>query len=139
MKNRFTSIRFSVEAVSVRAIALLTAAMGVVNVLSAVTPSMKARLVLLEEYLPLQVAQGGHLTSALAGFALLLLAASLWRRKRVAWFLTVMVLAISIVTHIIKGLDYEEATLAVILLVALIVFRSHFMLVQIRHQFSKES
>ena len=126
MKNRFTSIRFSVEAVSVRIIALLTAAMGVVNVLSAVTPSMKARLRLLESVLPLQVTQGGHLTSALAGFALLLLATSLWRRKRVAWFLTVGVLAISIVTHIIKGLDYEEAILAIILLIALIIFRSHF-------------
>jgi len=126
MKDRFTSIRFSLEAISVRVIALLTAAMGVVNVLSAVTPSMKARLRLLEAFLPLQVSQGGHLTSALAGFALLLLAASLWRRKRVAWFLTVMVLAISIVTHIIKGLDYEEATLAIVLLIALIIFRSHF-------------
>ncbi len=49
---------------------------------------------------------------AMAGFALLLLALSLWRRKQIGWVLTVTILAISIPTHLIKGLDYEEAVLA---------------------------
>ncbi len=57
----------------VHLVALLTAAMGVINVLSAVTPSMKDRLRLLEKFSPFSVSTGGHLTSALAGFALLLL------------------------------------------------------------------
>ncbi len=118
--------RFSVEAVSVRVVAILTAAMGVVNVLAAVTPAMAYRLRLLEEFSPLQVTRGGHLTSALAGFALLLLAVNLWRRKRVAWLLTVLVLAASAVAHLIKGLDYEEATLAALLLITLLILRSHF-------------
>ena len=106
MQAGLLSRRFSVEAVSVRVVALSTAAMGIVNVLAAVTPAMRYRLRLLEEYSPLQVAQGGHLTSALAGFALLLLAVNLWRRKRVAWLLTVLVLSASVVTHLVKGLDY---------------------------------
>ena len=126
MQAGLLSRRFSVEAVSVRVVALSTAAMGIVNVLAAVTPAMRYRLRLLEEYSPLQVAQGGHLTSALAGFALLLLAVNLWRRKRVAWLLTVLVLSASVVTHLVKGLDYEEATLAALLLVILLVLRSHF-------------
>jgi phosphatidylglycerol lysyltransferase len=100
--------------------------MGVINVLSAVTPSMSYRLRWLEQYSPLQVSHGGHLTSALAGFALILLAASLWRRKRVAWLLTILVLAVSIVTHILKGLDYEEASLAAVLLIILLSLRSEF-------------
>ena len=109
-----------------RTVALLTAAMGIVNVLAAVRPSMEHRLRLLEQYSPLQVTRGGHLTSALAGFALLLLASGLWRRKRVAWLLTLLVLLASIVTHLIKGLDYEEASLAALLSVVLLVWRSHF-------------
>ena len=120
------SRRFSVEAVSVRVVALLTAAMGIVNVLAAVTPSMRYRLRLLEQYSPLQVTRGGHLTSALAGFALLLLAVNLWRRKRVAWLLTALVLAASAFTHLLKGLDYEEAALAAFLLIILLIWRSHF-------------
>lgn len=110
----------------VHLIALLTAAMGVINVLSAVTPSLRYRLRLLEQYLPFSVTTGGHLTSALAGFALLLLSVSLWRRKRVGWLLTLIVLFISIPVHLLKGLDYEEASLAAILTGLLIYLRPHF-------------
>ncbi len=106
--------------------ALLTAAMGVINVLSAVTPSLHDRLRLLEQYSPFAISTGGHLTSALAGFALLLLAVSLWRRKRIGWLLTVAILVISIPTHLLKGLDYEEASFAAVLLVLLFFTRSYF-------------
>lgn len=110
----------------VKMISLLTAAMGIVNVLSAVTPSLKERLKLLEEYSPFGVNQGGHLTSAIAGFALLLLAGSLWRRKHVGWILTISILSLSIPTHLIKGLDYEEAILAAVLIILLTVTRDNF-------------
>ena len=124
--RKFLQIRLSEEDIGVRVVALLTAAMGVVNVLSALRPSMAARLRLLEKYSPLQVTHGGHLTSALAGFALLLLASGLWRRKRVAWLLALLVLLASIVTHLLKGLDYEEASLAAMLCIVLLVWRSRF-------------
>lgn len=120
LRNSFSEIAI------VKLISLLTAAMGVVNVLSAVTPSLKDRLKLLEQYSPFGVSRGGHPTSALAGFALLLLAVSLWRRKYVAWILTVTILCVSIPTHLVKGLDYEEATLAALTLILLILTRRHF-------------
>ncbi len=126
MQASFLSKRFPIEVVGVRVVAVMTAAMGVVNVLSAVTPSMRSRLRLLEHYSPLQVTHGGHLTSALAGFALLLLAGSLWRRKRVAWFFTLLILIGSVVVHLLKGLDYEEASLAALLALMLVAWRSHF-------------
>jgi len=122
MKSRFTLSEENL----VHLIAWLTAAMGVINVLSAVTPSLKNRLLLLEKYSPFLVTSGGHLTSALAGFALLLLSVSLWRRKRVGWMLTLAVLLISIPVHLFKGLDYEEASLAAILAIILIYLRPHF-------------
>jgi phosphatidylglycerol lysyltransferase len=118
--------RFSAEVAGVRTVAVLTAAMGVVNMLAAVTPAMHNRLRLLEEYSPLQVSHGGHLTSALAGFALLLLANGLWRRKRVAWLLSLLVLMGSVVTHLLKGLDYEEAAFALLLCIVLVAWRAHF-------------
>jgi phosphatidylglycerol lysyltransferase len=82
--------------------------MGVVNVLSAITPSLAERIRVVERALPLLVRQGSHLAAVLAGFALLLLAGGLWRRKRTAWALTVIVLAVSFVSHLVKGLDYER-------------------------------
>lgn len=110
----------------VHGVALLTAAMGVVNVISAIMPSMHERLRQLEQYSPFAISRGGHLTSAITGFALLLLSVSLWRRKQVGWLLTLITLIISIPVHLIKGLDYEEATLAALLAGLLIYLRPHF-------------
>jgi len=110
----------------VRLVALLVALMGGVNVLSAVTPPLTDRLAVLEKYSPLVVRRGGHLTAALAGFALLMLARGLARRKHVAWLLALIVLAISAVSHLIKGLDYEEASLAGGLMLLLWLMRAHF-------------
>lgn len=110
----------------VRLAAVLTGLMGLVNVISAVTPAMRDRLRVLERFSPLEVRQGSHLTAALAGFALLLLANNLWRRKRVAWLLTMIALVVSAISHLIKGLDYEEAILALVLAAWLLYMRPHF-------------
>ena len=110
----------------VHLVAFLTAAMGIVNLLSALTPSLHERLRLLEQYSPFSISTGGHLTSALAGFALLLLSVSLWRRKQLAWMLTFTILLISIPIHVFKGLDYEEATLAALLAGLLFYLRPYF-------------
>lgn len=114
------------ETWGVRFAAVLVALMGMVNVLSAVTPSLTDRLAVLRQYSPLEVRHGGHLTAALAGFALLVLARNLARRKRVAWTMTLLVLGISAVSHLVKGLDYEEASLAGGLAVMLWLMRDHF-------------
>ena len=111
---------------NVRLVAILTGLMGVVNVISGATPALRDRMLLLERILPLEVRQGSHLASVLAGFALLLLAGNLWRRKRIAWIITVVVLSISAISHLLKGLDYEESILAAALLVWLLLLRDHF-------------
>ena len=113
----------------VHGVALLTAAMGVMNVISAVIPAMRDRLRLLRllgEYYPFSIRAGGHLVSALTGFALLLLSVSLWRRKRLGWLLTLSILIISVPVHLLKGLDYEEATFAALLAILLVYLRPHF-------------
>jgi phosphatidylglycerol lysyltransferase len=114
------------EVWSLRLVAILTGAMGVINVLSAVTPTMQSRLLRLSNISPLGVRHGGRLTATLAGFALIMLAGNLWRRKRVAWLMTVMILVVSAVSHLIKGLDIEVAILALGLAAWMIYLRPHF-------------
>lgn len=112
----FTSTEHEIaESEQVPIAALATAAMGIINVLSAITPSLQGRLAILGDVSPLEVRHGGHLTAALTGFALLVLARGLWRRKQAAWVMTELVLLISIIAHLVKGLDYEEAILAAVL------------------------
>lgn len=58
------------------------------------------------------------MTAVLAGFALLLLARGLWRRKQTAWRMALVLLILSAVVHLSKGLDYEEVLLAELRLVS---------------------
>jgi phosphatidylglycerol lysyltransferase len=103
------------ETFSVKAIAVLAAAMGLVNIFSAISPALMERTKLINSFLPLEIRHSSRLSAILAGFALLLLSGHLRRRKRTAWLITIIVLAVSAISHLLKGLDYEEATLALAL------------------------
>jgi phosphatidylglycerol lysyltransferase len=111
---------------AVRMIALITALVGILNVFSAITPARASRLAVVDQLLPLIVQYGGRLTTALSGFALLILANGLGRRKRTAWLLALVVLVISIVSHLIAGFYYEESLLATGLALGLLAMRDHY-------------
>ncbi len=125
-ESRRTFFSPTVEKWIVRLTALLVALMGAIDLLSSVSRPASQRLVLLEELSPLYVRHGGRLTATLAGFALFLIAGQLWRRKRTAWFLAVILLAVSAVSHLLKGLDYEEAATGLVLMGVLLAERHLF-------------
>jgi phosphatidylglycerol lysyltransferase len=104
----------------------LTGLVGVINLLSAVTPSLPDRRNWLEPFFPFPVRAGGHFFAAVIGFMLLTLATNLLRRKRIAWLLTVGLLIASILTHLVKGLDVEESLLSGVLLFQLLVMQKSF-------------
>ncbi|MCC0178841.1 DUF2156 domain-containing protein [Waterburya agarophytonicola K14] len=106
--------------------ALLTGAVGLANLLSAVTPSLPERVDWLEQFFPFEVRAGAHLFAAISGFFLLVIAANLLRRKRLAWLITVGLLIVSILSNLIKGWNYEESLLAILLLGQLLWMRSLF-------------
>ena len=109
-----------------RIVTLLTALVGILNLLSAVTPGIPSRVAILQEIYPFEVRVGSHIFAAMSGFILLTLASRLWRRKRVAWWLTIGLLIISILSNVLKGLDVEETIPAIILLILLLVLRKQF-------------
>lgn len=113
------------ESGQVRLIAVLTALMGLVNVLTAVQPTLLAPLTPLTQLSPVAVQQGSQITAAISGFILLILANGLWRHKRMAWGLTLLMLTLSILSHLVQN-DLTAAILGLILVFVLIVQRSHF-------------
>lgn len=120
-----SSQRALAESGQVRLVAILTALMGVLNVLSVIQPELVNKFSALTQYSPVAVRQNGAITAVLTGFALLILAYGLWRHKRMAWFLTLLMLGLSIVGHLLKQ-AYPEAALAFLLAVYLFAQRSHF-------------
>ena len=103
--------------------AALVASMGVINLVSAVTPGLPSRVAWLKQLFPLDIRHSAHLFTALSGFWLLILASGLLRRKRVAWMLTLGLLAGSMVFNLIKGFDIEESLLSAGLLMLLVLTR----------------
>ena len=108
---------------SLRIMAALVASMGVINLLSAVTPSLPSRVAWLQNLFPVEIRHSAHLFTALSGFWLFILAFGLLRRKRVAWMLTMAFLVFSILFNLIKGFDIEESLFAAVLLVILTATR----------------
>lgn len=104
----------------------LTGIVGMVNLVSAVTPSLPERVVWLDPVFPFEVRASSRLIAALTGFMLLTLATNLLRRKRIAWLLTVGLLLVSIISNLLKGLDYEESLVSVVLLGQLLWMRQVF-------------
>jgi lysyl-tRNA synthetase, class II len=104
----------------------LIGAAGLIDVASAVTPEIKERLALVERFVPGPVPPLASAVVVPIGFALVLSARGLFRRKRRAWQLALALLAGSSLLHLLKGLDYEEATITGLLALALFARRQDF-------------
>jgi lysyl-tRNA synthetase class 2 len=104
----------------------VAAAVGLVGIVSAVTPEMAGRYDVVRAVLPPGTPHVARIAALAFGLALIWLSRSLARRRRRAWQLAVVaVIAVSL-AHIAKGLDFEEALLGLVLLVALIRYRRRF-------------
>lgn len=101
-------------------------AAGVVLLLSGATPAASGRVERLAGLLPLAVVETSHLLASVVGVALLFLARALERRVDAAWAATLALLAAGAVLSLLKGLDWEEATLLSLLGLLLLPCRRHF-------------
>jgi lysyl-tRNA synthetase, class II len=99
---------------------------GLIGIGSALTPELADRLDLVEGVLPPGVPAAARVVALAFGVALIWLSRSLRRRRRRAWQLAIAVVVASAVAHLAKGLDFEEATLSLALVVALVRFRRRF-------------
>ena len=86
---------------------------------SGATPASETRLALLGRVLPLQVIEASHFLASVAGTGLLLLSQGLARRLDGAYYLASTLLILGVTTSMLKGFDYEEATLLLIILAIL--------------------
>lgn len=101
-------------------------AAGAVLLASGATPAMADRLGPLSDLLPLSVVELSHFAGSVAGAALLVLARGLQMRLDGAWVVTVALLVVGMAASLLKGFDYEEATLLGLVLAALLPCRRQF-------------
>ncbi|HET6554125.1 MAG TPA: bifunctional lysylphosphatidylglycerol flippase/synthetase MprF [Dyella sp.] len=97
----------------------LTLVSGAVLLFSGATSALPTRMAILRDVLPLAVLEVSHFLSSVVGMMLLILARGLQRRLDAAYVLTLILLVLGAVLSLLKGIDYEEATLLSLLALAL--------------------
>src|SRR5690349_1759998 len=96
-----------------------TALAGVVTLVSSVSPNAPGREQRLATLVPPGAQVAAHVVGAIGGLAVLWLALGMWRGRRSAVQAAATVLAALAVVHAVKGLDYEEAGIALAVALAL--------------------
>jgi phosphatidylglycerol lysyltransferase len=107
------------EQLTPRVLAVFTFLVGVLLLLSGATPAEPGRLQALEALLPLGVIEASHFLGSVLGVALLILSQGLARRLDAAYYLTATAIVGGMAASLLKGFDYEEATLLLVVLVVL--------------------
>jgi len=102
------------------------AGVGVIGIVSALTPEMADRVKVVRGLLPPGWPEGARVLTLCCAIGLIWLSRSLARRRRRAWQLAVVVVVASAIMHLAKGLDFEEATISLLLLLALLRWRKRF-------------
>ena len=113
-------------AVTPQATAIAVFAAGAILLFSSATPGLEVRLAELRKYVPLPILEFSHLLGSAVGVALLILANGLYRRLDGAWWITVWLLGAGCLASLLKGLDYEEATILALVEGLLIMAHARF-------------
>lgn len=106
--------------------AALIFTLGIVNIISVLTPALPERLTLLRDYLLADIVNFSNSFVLLIGLFLLVTAVFMLKGLRMAWWFAMMLSIISILGHLTKGIDYEEAIIALIIVGSLITTRKEY-------------
>ncbi|WP_095154020.1 bifunctional lysylphosphatidylglycerol flippase/synthetase MprF [Pseudomonas sp. Irchel 3E13] len=107
-------------------LAVLVFLSGVVLLFSGATPEIDTRLEHLGFLIPHRLIDASHFIASLVGVLCLLLAQGLRRRLSAAWILTTVLLLVGALLSLLKGFDWEEASLLTLTACLLAVFRRSF-------------
>ncbi len=103
-----------------------TLIVGVVLLISGVTPTSDEATELLALHVPLPLVEASHFIGSIAGLALLLVARGMVGRLDAAWWAGIVLAVLSFVMAFPKGIALTEATMLAVLVVALAVSRRQF-------------
>ncbi len=100
--------------------------LGIVNILSVLTPPLADRIKLVHQFLPQDTIHATNTLVIYFGITLIITAAYMVRGLRNAWWIAVVCTLLSLAGHIFKGLDWEEALLAFAVLLSLFFTRKQY-------------
>ena len=106
--------------------AIFLLGLGMVNIISVLTPAISERVHNLKQFLPIEVINTSNELVFVAGLFLLVTAAFMLKGLRSAWWFAVILSFLSLIGHMTKAIDYEEASAALLVLTVLIATRKEY-------------
>lgn len=102
--------------------------LGVVNIISAISPAIPARLRLVRDILPEDLIVTSNALVMVTGLIFILISIFLLMGSKRAWYVAVALTILSIIGHLLKAADYEEALLALVACISLVYTRNNYKL-----------
>ena len=106
--------------------ALLIFCLGVINIVSVITPALPDRLKILHDYILSDLVSFSNSFVLVAGLFMLVTASFMFRGLKSSWWVALFLTILSVFGHITKGIDYEEAIIALLILASLIATRKEY-------------
>ncbi|MBN2486128.1 MAG: lysylphosphatidylglycerol synthetase family protein [Bacteroidales bacterium] len=106
--------------------AVLLFFMGIINIVSFFLPAIRGRHEWLENILILDVINASNYFVLVAGVFLLVTAAFLLKGLKNAWWFAIVLLSVSFIAHLTRNVDYEDAFIALVIILVLIITRRQY-------------
>lgn len=106
--------------------AFLLFGLGIINIISVLTPAIQYRLDYLKNYLPLASIHASNYLVFASGLFLLVTASFMFKGLRMAWRFALALSILSLVGHLTKAIDYEEAIITFIVILILLATKKEY-------------
>lgn len=106
--------------------ALFLLLLGVINIISVLTPAIHSRILFLKDFLPVEAIRASNYFVLVVGLFLLVTAAFMLKGLRMAWYFALALCLSSLVGNLTKAIDYEEAIFSVLVMLILIGSRKEY-------------
>jgi phosphatidylglycerol lysyltransferase len=123
-KKEYPSIKY--KSLLIKIVALATLGSGLLNLYSLFNPGFPERVNILTTVFSMVFIHLARFFTLLTGFALSISAINIFKRKKRAWNTVLVLSMFSIVFHLFKGLNYEEALISCAVVVVLLYLRRQF-------------
>ncbi len=100
--------------------ALLLLSLGIINIISVLTPAISARVHWLKDFLPLDAIIVSNYFVLVLGLFLLVTASFMLKGLKIAWWFAFFLSFVSMIGNLTKAVDYEEAIAAFLVMIVLI-------------------
>lgn len=106
--------------------ALLLLTLGIINIISVLTPAINSRLIALKNFLPIEAIHTSNYLVLASGLFSLVTAAFMLKGLRAAWWFALSLSVLSLIGNLTKAIDFEESTIAFLVIVVLIATRKEY-------------